>query len=570
MIPSYFIQLEKMPVSANGKLDRKALPEPDGNINTGAEYEAPRNKTEESLTKLWSETLGIEKIGINDNFFELGGHSLKAINLASKIHKELNIEIPLREIFKTPTIKGLSGYISVSERSKYKAIGAISERDYYPVSSAQNRLWILKQANDNDTNYNMTQILSIEGELDKAMVEAAFKKLIERHEILRTSFEYINAMPVQKINKAGKLDISYVEAKEGIDEIITSFIKPFDLRKAPLLRVLLIQIEKGRHIMVFDMHHIISDGLSMNIITREFAELYQGKKLPEQRIQYKDYCVWHNDLLESGILKRQEEYWKKKLDNFIYTELPRSNLVSQGKAKGAQKELKLDKETTARIEKYCKKANITQFTFMLGVFKLIISKYSGQNDITLGIPVAGRKYAELDSMLGLFLNVLTIRTVIKTDLNFGEYLSLVEENILEAQDNQDYPYEELYAHIKETIDFNRPAIFSILFNYMPYLNVSYAFGDIAVTPYETDIISSKYDITLYVREADEISMCLVYKDNLYDESVIGNILNSYSTLINILLDNDNLYIKQIDSVYGSAVKECAPSWDEYLDNSDLI
>jgi hypothetical protein len=308
----------------------------------------------------------------------------------------------------------------------------------------------------------------------------------------------------------------------------------------------------------------------MNIITKEFAELYQGRKLPEQRIQYKDYCVWRNDLLESGILKSQEEYWKKKLDNFIYSELPNNNVMPQGKAKGAKKELKLDKETTARIENYCKKANVTQFTFMLGIFKLIISKYSGQNDITVGIPIAGRNYAELDNMIGLFLNVLIIRTVIKTDLSFGEYLNMVEENILEAQDNQDYPYEKLYAHLKETINFKRPSVFSILFNYMPHQNVSYAFGDIALTPYEIDAISPKYDITLYLRETDEISMSLVYKDNLYDESVIRNILNSYSSLINILLDNDNMFIRQIDSGYGSAMNECAPSWDEYLDNSNLI
>jgi len=570
MIPLYFVQLESIPLTPNGKLDRKALPEPNVSMMAGAEYEAPRNGIEEKLVKIWQEVLGVEKIGINDSFFELGGHSLKATSMAAKIHKELNVEVPLKEIFSTPTIKGLSGYIAVSKHSKYKAIEAVDERDYYPVSTAQNRLWILKQANDNDTSYNMTQIVSIEGKLDRKMVEAAFKKLIERHEILRTSFEHVNAMPVQKVNKDVKPDISYTEVKEGIDGIITSFIKPFDLKKAPLIRVLFIQIEKDRHIMAFDMHHIISDGLSMNIITKEFAELYQSRELPEQRIQYKDYCVWHNGLLESGTLKSQEEYWKKKLDNFIYSELPKKSATPQGKAKGTIKELKLDKETTERIKKYCKKANITQFTFMLGVFKLIISKYSGQKDITVGIPVAGRNYAELDNMIGLFLNVLIIRTVIKMDLSFGEYLNLVEENILGAQDNQDYPYEELYAHLKETINFNRPSIFSILFNYMPYQKVSYTFGGITIKPYEIDEISPKYDITLYLREADEISMSLVYKDNLYDEGVIRNILNSYSMLINTLLENDNVLIRQIDSGCGNAVKECAPSWDEYFNNSDLI
>ena len=276
MVPAYFMQLEKIPLTSNGKIDRKALPEPDGDINTGVEYVAPRNEIEEKIVKVWSEVLGVEKIGIDDNFFALGGHSLKAIQVVSMIHKDLNAELSISELFNKPTIRQVGEYIKNSKVSIYTSIEPVEEKEAYEVSSAQKRLYALNQFAKEEINYNIPSVMVVEGKLDKERVEEAFKKLVERHESFRTSFEMIDENIVQRIHKETVLDIEYCEIedkKEIIDQEIQSFIRPFDLSKAPLLRVKLEKVSDEKHLLMFDMHHIISDGTSMSIIMREFSKL---------------------------------------------------------------------------------------------------------------------------------------------------------------------------------------------------------------------------------------------------------------------------------------------------------
>ncbi|MGM1050707.1 MAG: amino acid adenylation domain-containing protein, partial [Bacillota bacterium] len=298
MIPSHLVRLERLPLTPNGKVDRKALPEPDGGTET--ESEAPRNAVEETLAQIWGEVLHREKVGIYDNFFELGGHSLKGTVLVSRIHKKLNVEIPLKELFRVPTIAGLSEYIGGMKESAYTAIEPVAEKGYYEASSAQKRLWLLGQIDPESTGYNMPGVLVVDGDLDIGRLEKAFEELIAGHETLRTSFETVGDEIVQRIAEKVEFKIEYVEdIKENIDSIIRSFIRPFDLSKAPLLRVGLVKVAENRHYLLFDMHHIISDGASMAILTKEFMSLYEGHKLKKQRLQYKDYSEWQNEFLKS-------------------------------------------------------------------------------------------------------------------------------------------------------------------------------------------------------------------------------------------------------------------------------
>ncbi|MCB2298641.1 non-ribosomal peptide synthetase, partial [Clostridium tagluense] len=310
MVPSCFIQIEKMMLTPNGKVDRKALLELDGTIKTGVEYEAPRNEVEAKLVRVWEEVLGVDKIGINDNFFELGGHSLKATVLVSRIHKELDVEVSLREVFKKPTIKGISEYIEKTEKSIYSIIEPVEEKEHYEASSAQKRIYMLQQFDLKSTAYNMPSVMEIEGRLDKQRLESAIEKLIERHESLRTSFKTIDGEIVQRVNKDIGFRVDYLEKSDkNRDEIIKEFIRSFDLNKAPLLRVGLIKLEEDKHILMFDMHHIISDGVSSGILIKEFVKLYEEKELASLRIQYKDYSHWQNKLLKSEVMKIQEDYW---------------------------------------------------------------------------------------------------------------------------------------------------------------------------------------------------------------------------------------------------------------------
>lgn len=318
MVPSYFVQLEKMPLTANGKIDRKALPEPEGNINTGIEYEAPIGEFEEKLALIWQDILGIKKIGRNDNFFMLGGHSLKATSLVARIHKEFNIDMPLKEIFKAPIIAEIARYMKEAKESIYQSIQTAKEMEYYPMSSAQRRLYILNQFEGAGTAYNMPGSLLVEGSIDLELFQKTFQQLINRHETLRTSFHFIEGEPVQKINDPVGFSVVYLESdEEKVGEIVKEFIKPFDLGIAPLLRVYFVKTGKDKHVMMFDMHHIISDGTSMDILVHEFMDMYGGNNPSSLRIQYKDYSVWQKELFAGDKIKKQEEYWLQEFNGEI-------------------------------------------------------------------------------------------------------------------------------------------------------------------------------------------------------------------------------------------------------------
>ena len=412
MIPSYFVHLDKLPLTPNGKLDRKALPEPNGSISTGVEYEAPTNETEEKLVSIWKEVLGAEKIGRNDNFFELGGHSLKATVLVSRIHKEMNVEVPLREAFANPVLKSMAEYIKETTTSIYKSIEPVGKKEYYPLSSAQKRLYILNQMEKENLAYNMPGTLVLEGKLDKERLEKAFGTLIGRHETLRTSFELVEGEPVQKISEMVEFEIEYYELeKEKAAEKIKELIRPFDLSKAPLLRAALIKTKEERHILLFDMHHIISDGMTMNIITKEFAQVYEGRELPELRIQYKDYSEWQNRLFETGIIEKQKESWLKVFEG----EIPLLNLPtdytrpSRQSFEGDHIAFHAGKEIKQKIHKLIQETGTTMYMVLLAAYNTLLMKYAGQEDIVVGTPIAGRPHADLESMVGMFVNTLAMR-----------------------------------------------------------------------------------------------------------------------------------------------------------------
>ncbi|SFJ96958.1 condensation domain-containing protein, partial [Thermoflavimicrobium dichotomicum] len=265
MIPSYFVEMEKLPLTANGKVDKRSLPEPDQNLHTKEAYVAPTNATEEALVRIWQEVLGVEQVGIHDHFFELGGHSLKAMKLVSYIHKEMEVEFSLQEVFTYPTVKEMAERIQEAEENPYATIEPVEGQEWYPVSSAQKRMYVVHQmgADDHSTHYNMPLVVELKGPLQVERLRQAVHSLVERHESLRTSFHLINEELVQKIHPQDEVPWTFIEAtEEEVNQQIESFIRPFDLSQAPLFRVGLIRIGEERHILMMDMHHIISDGVS--------------------------------------------------------------------------------------------------------------------------------------------------------------------------------------------------------------------------------------------------------------------------------------------------------------------
>ncbi|WP_253735970.1 condensation domain-containing protein, partial [Paenibacillus sp. FJAT-26967] len=272
MIPSYFVQLEHLPLTPNGKIDRKALPAPEGSASGGSDYLAPRTPLEAKLVEIWQAVLGPVTIGVKDNFFDLGGHSLRATTLVSKIHKELNVDFPLRDVFRCSTVEEMAQAIARMEEGSYSSIPVVETREHYPLSSAQKRLFILHQLEGAEQSYNMPGAMLLQGKLERERFEEAFRGLIARHETLRTGFEMIDGEAVQRIYREVDFGVEHFRmSEEAAGEAVRSFIRTFNLAKPPLLRVGLIELEPERHILLFDMHHIISDGVSMDVLVEEFV-----------------------------------------------------------------------------------------------------------------------------------------------------------------------------------------------------------------------------------------------------------------------------------------------------------
>ena len=538
MIPSYFIQLEKLPLTPNGKIDRKALPEPDGSITTEV-YEAPTNEIEQKLGEIWREILKLKRVGINDHFFNLGGHSLKATSLVSKIHKEFQVELPLREIFINPTIRELAKQIKEAEESIYSSIHPVEEAEYYPLSSAQKRMYLLNKLEDVSTSYNMSGVLTIQGSLEREKFEEVFRSLLERHETLRTSFETIDGEPVQKVHRKVEFQVNYWETDaDKVKDLVKEFIKPFDLSQAPLLRVWLVKIAKEKHILLYDMPHIISDATSMAILVREFAALYNGKTLPALSIQYKDFSAWQNELFGSEKIKKQEEYWLSRFAGEIPvvnmpTDYPRPSKMN---FQGESYKFEIDQELTAKLGYLALQKRTTMFIVLLAAYNVLLARLTGQEDIIVGVPVAGRRHADLENIIGMFINTVALRNYPKSDLTFTEFLAEVNENTLKAFENQDYQFEMLLDKVDLQRDISRSPLFDTLFN---YLNISTANqrreiiqSELKFAPYEFESRRTTFDITFYLREIDErIKINCHYRTSLFKRSTIEYLTKEYLGLL---------------------------------------
>ena len=501
--------------------------------------------TEQKLVSVWEEILEISPIGINDNFFDIGGDSLGVIGLGARIKKEFEVDIPVSEIFRLPTIKGIAEYIEAQIKNEYKEIKRIPEADYYELSSSQKRLYILSKIEKDGIPYNMPGIVEIEGKIDRTRIEKAFRKIVERHESLRTYFEMHNGMPVQKILRRFNFNIEDKEAKkEEFEDIIKEFVKPFDLSKAPLLRVGLVKIDENRSIMLFDMHHIISDGISMRILVEEFIKLYEGKGVPPQTIQYKDYAVWHNELLKSENMKKQEEYWVEQLKEEIPilnmpTDYPRPAVQS---FEGDSITVEVGKELTESLRKLAKETGTTMYMVLLAGYNVLLSRYTGQEDIIVGTPVAGRRHADLENIIGMFVSTLAIRNRPEGEKTFGEFLQEVKKNCIKAFENQDYPFEELVEKVETRRDISRNPIFDTMFAFLNKDIYEFKSDGAKFTIKELESKISKFDLTVEaVEEEDRIQLNIEYGTKLFKEETIQGLSGNYiKVLQDMILKKDEL------------------------------
>ncbi|SFJ93142.1 amino acid adenylation domain-containing protein, partial [Paenibacillus sp. UNC496MF] len=543
MIPAHFVQLEKLPLTPNGKIDRKALPAPDGRLSTGVAYVAPRTETERRLAAIWQEILHAEQVGVHDNFFDLGGHSLRATALVSRIHRQFEVEVSLREVFQQPTLEALAAVIASKETSAFAAIQPAAARPYYPLSSAQKRMYVLSQLEGAEQSYNMPVVMRIEGELDRERLEHALNRLIERHESLRTSFELVEGEAMQLIHPSVPFAISEKRATEAeADALVAAFIRPFDLSQAPLLRVALIELGEERHMLLLDMPHIVSDGVSMEILVNEFTKLFAGEKLPELRIQYKDYAVWQQEGAQSEAMQREEAYWLKTFAGELpVLQLPADYPRPAARSfEGNRIEFTLDKALTEGIHRLAEETGTTLYMALLAGFNVLLFKYSGQEDIVVGSPIAGRPHADLERIMGMFVNTLALRNYPTGEKRFADFLREVKEQALRAYEHQNYPFEALVEKLDVARDMSRNPLFDTMFVLQNTDRQAIKMQGLRVESYEPPHRIAKFDLMLAAMEGEKVIHCsFEYSTALFKEETVQRMIGHLEQILRTAASEPN-------------------------------
>jgi amino acid adenylation domain-containing protein len=475
MVPAFLVQIEAVPLTPSGKIDRKSLPEPTPHVEEA--YKAPRDEVEKRLVAIYSGVLNRDPntIGTNANFFEqLGGDSLKVIMIISKIHRALEVEIPLMEFFEHPTIEWVAGFINGAQKTMFTPLVPTEKKEYYPLSSAQKRLFFMHQVKKNNTVYHVTQIVVLGGDLEIVELEETFRKLITRHECLRASFRLVEGEPVQQVQDNVDFTIEYfdLETEDPEEPIIRSFVRSFDLSQAPLLRVGLIHQHThkqenigSRYILMVDMHHIISDGTSIQILIKDFLVLFRGEELQPLKLHYKDYSEWQDREKENGKIREQEVYWLKKFDGelpvlYLPIDFPRPKIQS---FEGHSLSFEIDEEKTRALEELAASMDVTLYMVLLAVLNIMVSKICHQEDVIIGTPVAGRRHADLENIVGMFANTLALWNQPSGHKSVTQFLEELRENTLEAFENQDFQWDELVQKLGKPKDPGRSPIFDVMF-----------------------------------------------------------------------------------------------------------
>ncbi len=551
MIPQYFVKMNNLPYTSNGKVDRKKLPEPQIQ-DSKKEIIKPRNETDSKLIQILKDLLNINSISIDDSFLELGGDSLYAINLSIRIKDKFNVQIFSKDILENPIVQNLSDMISnESNILENKVIEKIPEAEFYKISSAQKRIYFASQvAGNSSTLYNVPGGIIINGEIDSTKLEKCFNALISRHESLRTFFELNNENVVQKIEKNidFKLEIENISNFENLQSIFKEFIKPFDLSKAPLFRAKLLKLKNEKSVILVDMHHIISDGASLSILTDELSNLYNDKHLTDLKVTYKDFAEFESEQFETKFFKEAENYWINQFSG----EIPVLNLPTTytrpavQSFEGRKVYSSIDLETKQKVDALAKNLDITPFMIFLSAYYILLSKYTAQDDIIVGSPIVGRDMLETQNLIGMFVNTLALRNKIDASLSFKEFVLSIKENILNAYKYQTYPFDELVNNLNIKRDTSRNPLFDTMFIYQSNRYDTIDFNGISAEYYIPDSGISKFDLSLeLLPSSDKIKLSFEYATKLFNEDFVQNLSEHYLNILNVILENVDTKVEDI-------------------------
>ncbi|MBB4636977.1 amino acid adenylation domain-containing protein [Longimicrobium terrae] len=541
MVPAAFVRLDQMPLTPNGKLDRKALPAPEDDAFSRRGYEAPAGETEEALAEIWADVLGVDRVSRWDDFFELGGHSLLAVRVISRVRQVLAVEIALRELFALPVLADFARELEAAAHSELPPIEPASREGRLALSFAQQRLWFLEQLGNLGGTYHVRAPLRLRGALDRDALVAALDGIVARHETLRTVFTEVDGVPEQRIAPASSSRFALVEhdltghpgAEAELERRMAEEADaPFDLEQGPLIRGALIRLADDDHVLLMTMHHIVSDGWSMGVLFDELAAIYgafrDGREahLPALPVQYADYAAWQRRWVEGDVLREQADYWAETLGGApelleLPTDRPRPAEMNHG---GARLGLELDEELTAALKALSRRHGTTLFITLLAGWAVVLSRLSGRDDVVIGTPVANRGRREIEGLIGFFVNTLALRMDLSHAPTVSELLARVKERALSAQHHQDIPFEQVVERVDPARSLSHTPLFQAMFTWQDMQRgggLSLPGVEVGRVGAESSQVQAKVDLSLALRATeDRIVGSVTFATALFDQETV--------------------------------------------------
>ncbi|WP_044596180.1 non-ribosomal peptide synthetase [Burkholderia pseudomallei] len=547
MVPSAYVRLDAWPLTPNGKLDRRALPEPADDAYARAEYEAPRGAKEEALAAIWRELLHVERVSRHDNFFELGGHSLLAVQLVSRLRQALSVEVALSTVFDAPVLSALASRLDDNTAEVLPPIPLAPRDGRIALSLAQQRLWFLTQLEGVSEAYHMSGAVRLDGPLNREVLQRALNRIVMRHEALRTCFVREEGEPIQVIQPHADLTMSYHDLREAeqseqraknLSQAHAS--APFDLSRDLPVRVLLLQLADEAHVVQVVMHHIASDGWSVGVFLQELSALYgsfiaeQGDPLAPLPLQYADYAAWQRRWLASGQLEKQGAFWQTNLSGAptlleLPTDRPRPPKQSHA---GVSVEVKLGAALSERVKRLSQRHGVTPYMTLLSSWAAVLSRLSGQEEVVIGSPVAGRNRTEVEALIGFFVNTLALRLDLSSEPTVGELLKRTKAQVLSAQAHQDLPFDQVVERVKPPRSTAHPPLFQVMFVWQNMPAGELTIPGLTIRAVETPLQTAQFELTLSLQEAgDDIVGHLNYASALFDESTVRRYVTYWRRLL---------------------------------------
>ncbi len=582
VVPSSITVLDQLPTTPSGKVDRRALPEPAA-TSIASERILPRTATEEIVAGIWGEVLGLSEVGIDDDFFELGGHSLSATQVISRIYNALGAELALRTLFEGPTVAALAVASEAAKRgpqshSLGEGPSPRASDAPCPLSFAQQRMWVIDRLMPGTPAYHIPLPLRLRGELDIAALKLALDGLLERHEALRTTFAPNADGPIQVVNPPCSVEIEQVDLsmhRESEREptlrefLIAQMRKPFDLGRDAMLRASLAKLDREEYALQLVVHHIAADGWSMGILRRDLVALYQaaigkGAAPAGPRLQYADFSQWQRTWLnDCGEMDRQLDYWRGRLDGApawldLPTDHPRPSTLSYH---GARRAVVLSPELAEGLRTLSRSQGATLFMTMLSGFAALLSRYSGQTDLVIGTPIANRNRAELEGIIGFFVNSLALRVHAGEDPTFTELVGRVRAECLGAYAHQDLPFERLVSELKPDRELGRSPVFQVMFAVQNAPGGSLQIPGLEIEPIRYPSETAKFDLSMSITERPEgLRASLEYSTDLFDAQTIERILVHYVTLLESAIAEPSLRVSALALMSADERRALEESW----------